>query len=58
MIEVANKVVIVADHTKFGRGAMFPVAPIDVVDIVVSDAVLAPQHIELLERNQIEVHLA
>ena len=29
MIEVASRVIIVADHTKFGRGGMIPVAPLD-----------------------------
>jgi DeoR/GlpR family transcriptional regulator of sugar metabolism len=58
MIEVADKVIIVADHTKFGRGAMFQVAPLSAADIVVSDSVLAPEYLELLRRHQIEVCLA
>jgi DeoR family fructose operon transcriptional repressor len=58
MIEVADKVIIVADHTKFGRGAMFQVAPLSSADFVVSDSVLAPEYLELLRRHQIEVRLA
>jgi len=58
MIEVADKVIIVADHTKFGRGAMFQVAPLSAADFVVSDSVLAPEYLELLRRHQIEVRLA
>jgi DeoR/GlpR family transcriptional regulator of sugar metabolism len=58
MIEVADKVIIVADHTKFGRGAMFQVDPLSAADIVVSDSVLAPEYLELLRRHQIEVCLA
>lgn len=58
MIEVADKLIIVADHTKFGRGGMFPVAPLDAADIVVSDATLAPEYIELLRRHGIDVRLA
>ena len=58
MIEVANQVIIVADHTKFGRDAMFPVAPLDAADIVISDGDLAPEYIDLLNRNHIDVHLA
>ena len=42
MIEVSRKVIIVCDASKFGRAAMVPVAPLDVVDIVVSDSVLVP----------------
>lgn len=58
MIEVADRVIIVADHTKFGRGAMFPVAPLDAADVVVSDAVLGQEYIELLRRHEIDVRLA
>ncbi len=58
MIEVADRVIIVADHTKFGRGAMFPVAPLEAADVVVSDAVLAPEYKELLRRHEIDVRLA
>jgi DeoR/GlpR family transcriptional regulator of sugar metabolism len=58
MIEIAGTVIIVADHTKFGRGGMFPVAPLNAADIVVSDRGLAPGYVELLERNGVEVHLA
>jgi len=58
MIEIADKVIIVADHTKFGRGGMFPVAPLNAVDVVVSNRELAPGYVELLTRNGIEVMLA
>jgi len=58
MIEVADRVIIVADHTKFGRGAMFPVAPLGAADVVVSDLILPPNYIELLRKNQIDVRLA
>jgi DeoR/GlpR family transcriptional regulator of sugar metabolism len=58
MIEIAGKVIIVADRTKFGRGGMFPVAPLSAADIVVSDNELAPEYVELLRGNGIEVFLA
>jgi len=58
MIEIAGKVIIVADHTKFGRGGMFPVAPLSAADIVVSDKGLAPEYVELLRDNGVEVLLA
>ena len=48
MIEVADRVIIVADHTKFGRGAMFHVAPLAAADVVVSDKELAPEYVDLL----------
>lgn len=58
MIEVADRMIVVADHTKFGRGAMFAVAPLDAADVVVSDHDLPQKYVELLQRNQIDVRLA
>jgi DeoR/GlpR family transcriptional regulator of sugar metabolism len=57
MIEVARKVMIVSDHTKFGRAALIPLAPLDVVDVVVSDRGLEPAHREWLRSHDIDVRL-
>lgn len=58
MIEIANRVIIVADRTKFGRSAMIPVAQLSAADTVVSDSELAPEYVELLRSKGIEVLLA
>ncbi|MGD0346140.1 MAG: DeoR/GlpR family DNA-binding transcription regulator [Terracidiphilus sp.] len=58
MIEVASRVIIVADHTKFGRGGMIPVAPLAAAQIVVSDAELSPEYVAMLRDHGIEVLLA
>jgi DeoR family transcriptional regulator, fructose operon transcriptional repressor len=58
MIEIATKVIIVADHTKFNRGAMIPLAPIDVVDVFVSDDGLAPEFRQMLQAHGVELLLA
>ncbi len=58
MIEVANKVIIVADNTKFGRGGMIPVAPLSAADVVISDSSLGQEYIDLLSANGVEVLLA
>lgn len=58
MIEVASRLIIVADHTKFGRGGMIPVAPLTAAHIVVSDTELAPEYVALLRDNGVEVLLA
>jgi DeoR/GlpR family transcriptional regulator of sugar metabolism len=58
MIEAARKVIIVADHTKFGRGAVIYLAPLDIADIVVSDIALAPGYQDLLHSYGAEVLLA
>jgi DeoR family fructose operon transcriptional repressor len=58
MVEIADKVIIVADRTKFGRGGMFSVAPLNAADIVVSDRELATGYVDLLRRNGVDVLLA
>lgn len=58
MIEVSQKVIIVADHTKFGRSAMLPVAPLDVVDTIVTDKELGQEYQELARGKGIELLLA
>jgi DeoR/GlpR family transcriptional regulator of sugar metabolism len=58
MIEVARKVIIVADRTKFGRASMIHLAPLEVADIVVSDAALAPEYQEMLKAHGVEAMLA
>ena len=57
MIEVARKVIIVADHTKFGRSAMIPLAPLETADYVVSDAGLTEEYQEMLRAQGVEVLL-
>ena len=58
MIEVARRVVVVADHTKFGKKSMVHVAPLDVVDVVVTDHGLGEEHREMLQQHGIEFVLA
>ena len=58
MIEVATRVIIVADHTKFGRGGMFPVAPLSAASVVVTDTAASPEDVALLRAAGVEVLLA
>jgi DeoR/GlpR family transcriptional regulator of sugar metabolism len=58
MIEVSHKVVIVADHTKFGRRAVMPLAPLDVADVVVSDTGLSAEYGDMLRAHEVELLLA
>jgi DeoR family fructose operon transcriptional repressor len=58
MLGVAAKVIIVADHTKFGRGGVIPVAPLTAAHVVVSDSGLAPEYVDMLRANGVEVLLA
>jgi DeoR/GlpR family transcriptional regulator of sugar metabolism len=38
MIEIAQEVIVVADHSKFTRNALTVIAPLEVVDRIVTDA--------------------
>jgi DeoR family fructose operon transcriptional repressor len=58
MIESARKVIVVTDHTKFGRGAVIHLASLDVADILVSDTGLAVEYQEMLKASSVEVILA
>jgi len=58
LIEASHRVIVVADSSKFGDVAFATVAPISVVDVVVSDAGLSPQMKQDLEALGIEVILA
>lgn len=58
MIEVSRKVVVVTDHTKFGRAAMIPVAPLTMADTVVTDTALETRYRQMLEACDVEVLLA
>jgi DeoR family transcriptional regulator, fructose operon transcriptional repressor len=57
MIEAARKVIIVADHTKFGKAAMVHLAPFDIADIIVSDTNLAPEYRQMLAARGIHLLL-
>ena len=57
MIEAARKLIVVADHTKFGRGAVIHVAPLETADLVVADRGIDPLYIEMLRRRGVEVLL-
>ena len=58
MIEVSRLVVIVADHTKFGRAGLFPLAPLAAAHVVVSDSGLEPRHQEMIRAQGIRLILA
>ena len=58
MMKVSRKIIIVADHSKFGRSAMIPVAPLEAAHVVVSDTALAEEHRQMLEKHGVEAILA
>lgn len=58
MIECSHRVIIVADHTKFGRNAMNHVADLKELDQIISDQDLAPEQRQLLDEHGVNYLLA
>lgn len=55
MIENSDKVILLVDHSKFHNSPFIHVAPIDHVDVIITDAHLDPEIISELEKRKIEV---
>jgi len=53
MIRAAHKVVVVADHSKFGRNAMIHVADLSDLDQIVTDIQTAPEFQEILTQKNV-----
>jgi len=58
ILEVAQEVIIVADHTKFGRVSTIFVAPVTAANVIVTDSGLSPDTIAGLEALGIHVIVA
>jgi DeoR/GlpR family transcriptional regulator of sugar metabolism len=58
IMTIAPKVIIVADHTKFGRVSTVLVGPVTAVDTIVTDTQAPLEIVEDLRRLEIEVILA
>jgi DeoR/GlpR family transcriptional regulator of sugar metabolism len=58
MMKCAQRVIIVADHTKFGRKAMIQVASLSELDQIITDSNLAPEHRAFLDERCISYVLA
>jgi DeoR/GlpR family transcriptional regulator of sugar metabolism len=58
MIEVSRKVIIVADHTQFGRDRVVPVAPLSEIDVVVTDTGLPAEHRRWMRKAAVECIIA
>jgi DeoR/GlpR family transcriptional regulator of sugar metabolism len=58
MMKAAQRIVIVADHTKFGRNAMIHVAELGEIHQIVTDRDLASEHREMLKAKQLSYVLA
>ncbi|MBC7233615.1 MAG: DeoR/GlpR transcriptional regulator [Chloroflexi bacterium] len=57
LIEIADEIILIADHTKFGRLSNFIFAPIERVHKVVTDIAAPQEEVEKLRKLGIEVIL-
>lgn len=58
IIANARNVLLVADHTKFGRSAMVRLGPISQIDVLITDRAPSPRMAEVLNAADIEVAVA
>jgi len=58
MIEAAQKTIVLADSSKFGRRGFARIADIDAVDIIITDAGVSPKVVKKVEDLGIELIIA
>jgi DeoR family fructose operon transcriptional repressor len=58
MIKCARRAIVVADSAKFGVGAFAQIAPLDAIDILVTDAAPPPDLSQALSLASVEIVLA
>lgn len=58
MIDVAREVILLADHTKFGRSALSPFADLSQIDKIITDADPPKEMMDALVKKRIEVLIA
>jgi DeoR family transcriptional regulator of aga operon len=58
MIEIADRVVVITDHSKFGRTETVSLAPLDGVHALVIDIMPPAPYPKLLARHHVELIVA
>ena len=58
MIEISDEVILVTDHSKFGHVSYSIVAPVDVLDKVITDSGIKPRNRAALEERGVKVIVA
>jgi DeoR/GlpR family transcriptional regulator of sugar metabolism len=58
MIAAAQKTIVLADSSKFGRRGFAKIADIDAVDIIITDAGVSPKVVKRIEDLGIELIVA
>jgi len=55
ILQMGQKVMIVADHTKFGRVSTVFVAPVEAINTIVTDSLVSKEFIEFFQTHHVEV---
>ena len=55
MIDVAETVYLVADSTKFGKGAFASLGALSLIDYIITDSDIMDQHLQLFRDHEIEL---
>jgi DeoR/GlpR family transcriptional regulator of sugar metabolism len=58
MIDAAQKTIVLADSSKFGRRGFAKIADMDSVDVIITDAGISPKVIKQIEDLGIELIIA
>ena len=58
MIDIAEEVILVADHTKFHKSGLAYICGFDKIDKIVTDSGIASSDIDFFEKNNVEVIIA
>ena len=58
MIAAAQKTIVLADSSKFGRRGFAKIADIDAIDIIITDSGISPKAVKRLEDLGIELIIA
>jgi DeoR/GlpR family transcriptional regulator of sugar metabolism len=58
LVKIANQVIIVADHSKIGKTALFSFASLDEINVLVTDKGADPVFLKVLQDHDIEILLA
>ena len=57
IVERANTTVVVADHSKIGRGGLTPIAPLRSIDVIITDDEADPDELDAFRRMGIDVRV-
>ena len=58
LMDRADEIIVLVDSTKFDGSSGHVVCPLEDVDVVVTDAGVAPEHMEMLERAGVRLVIA